>query len=90
MKEIITTPSVNVALRTLDDANRRRVRAWFDHLANWDGDEFVRKHSHSLDSLAGVYVLKTSSDWRIFFTIQGNTLTVVDIGTKQSIEASGQ
>jgi mRNA-degrading endonuclease RelE of RelBE toxin-antitoxin system len=90
MKEVITTPFVDVALRTLDDENRRKVKAWFDSLANWDGDEFVRKHSHSLDSLPGVYVLKTSSDWRIFFTIQGNTLTVVDIGTKQSIEVSGQ
>jgi mRNA-degrading endonuclease RelE of RelBE toxin-antitoxin system len=90
MKQVVRTPSVEVALRTLDNENRRKVHAWFDHLANWDNDEFVRKRSHSLDSLPGVYVLKTSSDLRIFFTIQANTLTVVDIATKQSIELSGQ
>jgi hypothetical protein len=90
MKEVITTPLVDVALRTLDNENRRRVRDWFHRLANWDGDEFVRKHSHSLDSLPGVYVVRASTDLRIFFKIQGNTLTVVDIATKQSIELSGQ
>ena len=90
MKEIVTTPPVDVALRTLDNENRRRVDAWFGHLANWDGDEFVRSHSHILDSLPGLYVLKTNSDLRIFFTIQENTVTVIDIATKQTIETSGQ
>jgi mRNA-degrading endonuclease RelE of RelBE toxin-antitoxin system len=90
MKEVVKTPLVDVALRTLDNESRRQVNAWFDNLANWDGDEFVRKHSHILDSLPDVYVLRTSGDLRIFFKIQGNTLTVVDIATKQSIEASGQ
>jgi mRNA-degrading endonuclease RelE of RelBE toxin-antitoxin system len=90
MKEVITTPFVDVALRTLDNENRRRVHDWFHRLANWDGDELVRNHSYSLDSLPDVHVLKTDSDLRIFFKIQGNTLTVVDIATRQSIEASGQ
>jgi hypothetical protein len=89
-KEVITTPFVDVAFRTLDTENRRQVNEWFRHLANWDGDEFVRNHSYSLDSLPGVHVLKTDSDLRIFFKIEGNTLTVVDIATRQSIETSGQ
>jgi mRNA-degrading endonuclease RelE of RelBE toxin-antitoxin system len=89
MKKVVATPSVEVALRTLDDDNRRRVHDWFGHLANWDGDEFVRSHSHSLDSIPGVYVLKTSTDLRIFFTIHGNTVTIIDIAKKQSILTSG-
>lgn len=49
MKKVVVTPSVEVALRTLDGDNRDRVLDWFGHLANWDGDELVRSHSHSLD-----------------------------------------
>jgi mRNA-degrading endonuclease RelE of RelBE toxin-antitoxin system len=89
MKKVVTTPAVEVALRTLDDDNRRQVQAWADHLANWDGDALVRSHSHSLDSIPGVYVLKTSTDLRIFFKIHGNTVTIIDIAKKQSILSSG-
>jgi mRNA-degrading endonuclease RelE of RelBE toxin-antitoxin system len=89
MKKVVTKPSVEVALRTLDDNNRLRVHAWFGHLANWDGDEFVRSHSHRLDSIPDVYVLKASKDLRIFFTLNGNTVTIIDIGKKQSILTSG-
>jgi mRNA-degrading endonuclease RelE of RelBE toxin-antitoxin system len=87
MKKVVTTPSVEVALRTLDDDNRRRMQAWFGQLANWDGDDFVRTHSHRLDSIPGVYVLKTNTDFRIFFTIHGNTVTIIHITRKQSILA---
>jgi len=90
MKKVVITQSVQVALRTLDNDTRRRVNAWFEHLANWEGDEFVRSHSHSLDSIPGVYVLKTSTDLRIFFTMQGNTVNIIDIAKKQSIITSGQ
>lgn len=89
-KKVITTPAVDSALRTLDEDNRRRVRAWFGELANWDGDESVRNHSHRLDSLPGVYVLKTGTDFRIFFSIQGDTVTIIDIARKQAIVASGR
>jgi mRNA-degrading endonuclease RelE of RelBE toxin-antitoxin system len=89
MKNVVMKPSVEVALRTLDDANRRRVHSWFRHLANWDGDEFVRSRSHELESIPGAYVLQTNTDLRIFFTIQENTISILDIGTRQSILASG-
>jgi mRNA-degrading endonuclease RelE of RelBE toxin-antitoxin system len=89
MKEVVTTPTVDLALRTLDEDNRRRVHSWFGHLANWDADEFARSHSYSLDSIPGVHVLKTGTDFRIFFRVQENTITVLDIGKKQSILASG-
>jgi hypothetical protein len=89
MKKVVLTAPVEVALRTLDADNRRKVFSWFSHLENWDGDEFVRSHSHRLDSVPDVYVLKTSSELRIFFKIHGDTVTVLDIAKKQSILTSG-
>jgi mRNA-degrading endonuclease RelE of RelBE toxin-antitoxin system len=90
MKKVTITQPVHVALQTLDDDVRHRVCAWFEHLANWDADKSVRSHSHSLDSMPGLFVLKTGTDLRIFFTIKGDTITIVDIAKKQSIVTSGQ
>jgi mRNA-degrading endonuclease RelE of RelBE toxin-antitoxin system len=89
MKLTVTTSTVDIALRTMDDDDRQRVHAWFDHLRNWDGDEFVRKQSHSLEGVPGVYVLKTSGDIRIFFRIDGETITILDVAKKSAIIASG-
>lgn len=88
MKQVDTS-AVEVALRTLDAQTRRKVDAWFEHLANWDNDEYVRTHSHPLPAIPDVYVLKTSSDLRIFFRIAGNTVTVIDVAKRQSILTSG-
>ncbi len=89
MKKVVTTPPVNIALRTLEADNRRSVLSWFERLANWDQDEFVRRHSHRLDVVPEAYVLKTTSDLRIFFRMEGDTITVLDVAMKQSIIASG-
>jgi hypothetical protein len=89
MKKVVTTRDVDVALRTLDEANRRTVHSWFGRLANWDNDEFVRRHSHPLESFPDVYVLQTSTDFRIFFKMDGATVTILDIATKRSILLSG-
>lgn len=87
MKTLVTTPPVDIALRTLDDEDRRRVHAWFDHLRNWDSDSFVRSHSVPLKSVKGVYIFRTTSDFRIFFRFDGDTITVLDLTTKQAILA---
>lgn len=89
MKKVVTSQPVEVALRTLDEANRRRVYLWFDRLAKWDGDDFVRSHSHRLESVPGVYVLKTGTDLRIFFQLDEDTVTILDLAKKQSILTSG-
>jgi mRNA-degrading endonuclease RelE of RelBE toxin-antitoxin system len=89
MKNLITTTPVDIALQSLDADDVRKVLAWFDNLRNWDNDPFVRRHSHKLDSVPGVYVLMTSSDIRIFFRIDGDTVTVLDVAKKSSILASG-
>lgn len=89
MKKVVLAAPAEVALRSLDPENRRRVLSWFERVANWDGDEFVRTHSHTLDSVPGTYVLRTSADFRIFFTLKGDTITIRDIGKKESILTSG-
>jgi len=85
MKKVVTTPAVDLALRTLGSDEVRRVNAWFSRLANWDGDPFVRDNSHALAGVPGVRVFRTSTDTRIFFTIEGDTITVLDVAKKQAI-----
>jgi hypothetical protein len=84
MKVVLTQP-VEIALRSLGDEERRRVSAWFDHLENWDNDPFVREHSHKLGSAEGVYVLRTSLNYLIFFTFEQDRIVVLDIATKDTI-----
>jgi mRNA-degrading endonuclease RelE of RelBE toxin-antitoxin system len=90
MKRVIITRSVQVALRSLDEANHDRIQSWFNRLANWDEDHSVRNHAHRLDAFPGVHMMKTGSDLRIFFKVDQDTITILDIGKKQSILTSGQ
>lgn len=85
MKKVIITPAVELALRTLSPDEAQRIHAWLSHLANWDADSFVRDNSHALAEVPGVRVFRTSTDTRIFFTIEGDTITVVDVAKKQAI-----
>ncbi len=89
MKKVVIELPVEMALRTLDAKDRRKVQAWLDRLKNWDGDEYVRSHSHRLDSIPNVCVLKTNTDLRVFFTIEGDTVIIRDVATKRSILMSG-
>ncbi len=91
MKKVVTTPEVDIALRMLGADDVRRIHAWFDHLANWDGDPFVRDNSPVLPGVPDTRVFRTSSDTRIFFKLEGETIVVLDIATKQAIlAAAGQ
>jgi mRNA-degrading endonuclease RelE of RelBE toxin-antitoxin system len=86
---VIQTPPVEIALRTLGDEDRQRVSAWFDHLGNWEKDAYVREHSQKLNSAENVYVLKTSGDIRIFFRLEQDRIVILDIATKATILSSG-
>ncbi len=88
MQVVITEP-VTIALRTLGEDERRRVTSWFDHLKNWDKDEFVRSRSHRLTSDENVYVLHTSSDIRIFFSLDDGRIVIRDLATKDTLQRSG-
>ena len=90
--QIILSERVKTALKTLSRDDRERVQSWFGYLRNWEEDAFVRSQSITL-SVQGqsVYMFRTSTDVRIFYTVdlQSKTVTVIDIATKDTILLSG-
>jgi hypothetical protein len=87
---VVQSPPVQIAIRTLSEEDRRRIWAWFDHLRNWENDSFVREHSEKLPSSTNVYVLKTTNDVRIFFRLEDDQIEILDIATKATIMSSGR
>jgi hypothetical protein len=87
---VILTQPVEFALRTLGEEDRRRVTAWFDHLKNWENDSFVRARSHKLELPGNVYVLQTSTDFRIFFTFAKDEIVVLDVASRATLQSFGQ
>jgi hypothetical protein len=88
--KVVLTERVRNVMRTLGHEDLQRVQAWLDHLANWETDEFVRNHSVTLNvDERIVYMFRTSTDLRIFFTIDKDILTVIDIAKKETILSSG-
>lgn len=68
------------AYLSLGPEDRRLVDAWFDHLRNWQTDEFVRSRSRRLKPDDELYAFQTSSDdIGLGFRINGSDLTVVSI-----------
>jgi mRNA-degrading endonuclease RelE of RelBE toxin-antitoxin system len=88
--KVVYQPPVEIALRTLGEEDRRKVQAWLDHLKNWENDEYVRKRSDKLASFDDVYVLRTSTDFLIFFTLQRDQIVVNDIATKETVLSFGK
>jgi hypothetical protein len=88
MNVIVSEPA-QIVLRNASEDERRRVWAWIDHLKRWETDAFARNHSKKLDS-DDTYMLLTTSDVRIFFTLVGETITVLDVAKKDTIVRFGQ
>lgn len=88
MKVVVTAP-VQIALQTLGEQDRERVRAWIDHLKNWEEDSHVRNRAHKLSQPENTFVLHTTTDIRIFFTLENDTITVLDVAKKPAILTSG-
>jgi hypothetical protein len=44
MKKVVSDPTVDIALRSLDPDGVGRIHAWFDYLKRWDEDEVLRKN----------------------------------------------
>lgn len=88
MKVVLTEP-VETALRTLGSEDYQRVRAWLDMLEDWESDAYVRENSHKLESGENVYLLRTNTDFRIFFALQGDHIAVLDIAKKATIMRFG-
>jgi len=85
--KLIQPQSINAAIRTLDEEDRRKVFAWLDHLENWENDEHVRKMSKRTTE-KDVYVLNTSDDIRIFFQLdtRKQEISIVDIAKPSRFE----
>jgi hypothetical protein len=88
--KVIKTAAVDSAIRTLGEEERRKVFSWFDHLRNWENDEHVRKMSKAM-IYQDTYVLNTSDDIRIFFTLNEaeNEIVIVDISKPSRFETAG-
>jgi mRNA-degrading endonuclease RelE of RelBE toxin-antitoxin system len=79
-----------IILRNMSEDDRRKVGAWIDYLKRWDTDPFAKQHSKKLDTSDNVYMLLTSTDIRIFFALEEDTITVLDLARKATIISSGQ
>ncbi len=81
--------SAQIVLRNLSDDERRRVGAWIDNLRKWESDPFIQQHSKKLDLGGNVYMLLTSTDLRIFFSLDEDSITVLDVARRATILNSG-
>lgn len=90
--QVILSERVKTALNTFSRDDRERVHTWFGYLRNWDEDAFVRSQSVTLDVQGkSVYMFRTSTEVRIFYTVdpQSKTVYVIDIATRDTILSSG-
>jgi mRNA-degrading endonuclease RelE of RelBE toxin-antitoxin system len=78
--KVIQDPSVDAAIRTLSDEDRRKVSVWLTRLKNWENDEHTRKISKTTVDKS-VHVLNTTDDIRIFFKLdqEAKEITILDI-----------
>jgi len=83
---VVQTPAVDIAIRSLGEEGQQQMLAWFDHLRKWESDASVRKRAERLHSSSDVYVLKTSKDgYRIFFQLEPDRIKILDIASKATI-----
>lgn len=89
--EVVISSAALIGLRTLSEEDRRRVQSWCDHLKNWENDPFTREHSHRLSTDDNVYVLRTTTDIRVFFAlhVESKRITILDIARKGTIQEFG-
>ena len=80
--------AAEIAIRTLGEEDRRKVHALIDHLRLWDTDPSVRSLARSLDlpDAENVYVLRTSTDLGIFFEIEKDSIEVIDVARRASLD----
>ena len=90
--QVMLSERIKTALHTLSRDERERVQTWFGYLRNWEEDPFARSQSVTLNVQGqSMYMFRTSTDVRIFYTVdqQSNTVYVIDMATKDTILSSG-
>ncbi len=89
--QVVLAEPVQRSLATPSRDDRERVQTWFNYLSDWDRDPFVRDHSVPLQVEGkDVFMFRTSTDVRIFYTIDAEVLTVINVARKETVEASGR
>ena len=89
MMKVVLAADAEFAMRMLDPDGARRVQAWFSYLERWDTDEVVRGNSPQLPEMPGVYVMRTTTDIRIFFRFDRDTVTILVVAKKAALLTSG-
>jgi mRNA-degrading endonuclease RelE of RelBE toxin-antitoxin system len=90
--ELVLSERVKVQLLILSDDERKRVQTWIDYLRNWEEDSFVQAHSVPLTVQGkSVYLFRTTTELRIFYTVdlQTKTVHVIDLTSRDTILATG-
>ena len=75
------------SLRTLKLTGRERLQPWLDRLQNWDSDEALRASAEPLPDMPGGFTLRAGPQDRVFFRVNGDTVTVLGFSTKQALHA---
>ena len=88
--KVIKTRDVEMALRTLDGDDRRKVQSWFDHLGNWESDEHLRQSTTAM-TYKDTYYLNTADDMRIFFTLDEakGEIVILDLARPSRFKLAG-
>jgi hypothetical protein len=73
----LADPAV-IAIRTLAEEDQRAVRQWLDRLKNWRHDNALAERCRPLEVGLDMYALRTDSDMRIVFHLEGDVIEVVD------------
>jgi hypothetical protein len=87
--KVIVGDLAQIGLRNLGEDGRRKAWGWIDSLKRWDTDPFVREHSVMLGD-DNTYMFRTTSDLRVFFSLEEDTITVLDLARKDTIVRSGR
>lgn len=79
------TDDVRFAMRTLRPERLSLVEGHLSALQNWEKDQTVRQLSRPIAE-KDVYLLEAADGYRIFFNKSLDTITVVDITTKATLD----
>ena len=83
------TEQAQIAYSSLGPEDRRVIDAWFDHLKNWQNDEFIRSHSRRVASAEGTYLFMTGRDLVIAFKIADDEVIVLSIFRQELLSKFG-
>ena len=79
---------MEIVLRNSRETERQKVLWWIDALEKWGTDPYIMENSKKLNDYDNTYMLITTSDLRLFFSVEKDEITVMDVARKATILAS--